>query len=236
MSRFLAHSHAIGTVGPADYMGTMRGGARIQPGDICHIIPRFVGQEWFIASGAERSEYLIALGLAIARTDWKCFCFAIMSNHIHLGLVAGTMRLREWMRPMHTNFAQWINRRRERIGAVFVRGPNVIDVQTDGTARLINYVHRNPVRAGVVNHPGESDWTSYRAYAGTVRRRSWLDVECGLELARCGASSFREWEDGTVISREELELFQVQRRVEPGRPRALSGRTGSGRAEKAKPA
>lgn len=136
----------------------MRGGASIIPGAVCHVIPRFVGQQWFIRSDAERSEYLLALGRYVAQSDWRCFCFAIMSNHIHLGLVEGTMPLRCWLKPMHTHYANWINAREQRIGAVFVRGPNVIDVLPDGASRLINYVHNNPVRAGVAPHATETGW------------------------------------------------------------------------------
>ena len=141
-----------------------------------------------------------------------------MSNHIHLGLIAGTAPLRRWLRPMHTNFAMWINARRKRIGAVFVRGPNVIDVLPDGGARLINYIHRNPVRAGVASDPSASDWTSHRAYVGLSHRPSWLDVDCGLELAQLSTSEYGTWVDSNQVTREELDAYQTIRIREPGRP------------------
>ncbi len=100
-----------------------RGGGSTKAGVIYHIISRFVAKEWFIESAIERRTYLGLLGTAIAATDWTCFSYAVMSSHIHLGLVAGNDTMASWMRPMHTAFANWLNLRRERIGAVFVKGP-----------------------------------------------------------------------------------------------------------------
>ena len=127
-----------------------RGGASIEHGTVQHIIPRFVAKEWFIESALERNVYLSLLSGALENSDWRCFSFAVMSSHIHLGVIAGHETLASWLRPMHTHFAHRMNEQRGRIGAVFVRGPNVVAVQPDGVSRLINYIHNNPVRAGVV--------------------------------------------------------------------------------------
>ena len=136
------------------------------PGGIYHVRPRFVARDFIIDSAVERAAYLMLLARALVKTDWVCFAYAAMSSHVHLALVAGTMPLRAWMRPMHNLFADWINERRQRIGAVFVRGPEVTEVAPNGVSTLINYIHRNPVNAGVVASPEESDWTSHRAYVG----------------------------------------------------------------------
>jgi hypothetical protein len=160
-----------------------RGGALIQPGSVYHLISRFVAKDWFIESAVERRMYLALLGIAISVTDWRLFSYAVMSSHIHLAAVAGSVPLRDWLQPMHTRFANWLNVRRLRIGAVFVRGPNVLDVRPDDVARTISYIHANPVRAQVVSQTSQSDWTSQRAYEGTAYRQTWLDVDCGTKLA-----------------------------------------------------
>ena len=199
-----------------------RGGTAIERGNIYHLISRFVAKEWFIESSVERRGYLALLGPAIERTDWRLFCYAVMSSHIHLGVVAGTTSLASWMRPMHTTFANWVNTRRERIGAVFVRGPNVIDVRPADAAELIRYVHLNPVRAVVVDRASESDWTSHRAYLGSERRPIWLDVDSGLELAG-------------FTSREDFGAWvEHDRDVDPAIVAQLSPKLGRGRRTKKK--
>jgi hypothetical protein len=196
-----------------------RGGGSAQAGVVYHLISRFVAKEWFIESEVERRMYLSLLGTALAETDWTCFSFAVMSSHIHLGLVAGSDRLAAWLRPMHTVYANWLNVRRDRIGAVFVKGPNFITVPPDQCARLVNYIHYNPVRAGVVAHPEDSDWTSHRAYVSAGRTPSWLAVEAGLAL--CGfadGADFQCWASRNPVSRDSLIASGAMPKLGRGRP------------------
>jgi hypothetical protein len=195
---------------------------------VYHLISRFTAKEWFIQSAVERAAYLILLGRSIAWTDWRCFSFALMSSHVHLGVLAGSIPLADWLRPMHTAFAEWINERRERIGGVFVRGPKLIQFQRAGTAQLINYIHHNPVRAGVVSNPLHSNWTSHPAYAGIARRPSWLSIECGVALTGFdSAATLATWIESTTTSRSELEAVRAVPYVGRGRPakdKSLQGR------------
>src|SRR5882762_8704116 len=94
------------------------------PGRVYHLISRFVDRDWFIATESERRVYLELLGRALQTSDWRCLAFAIMSNHIHLAMVAGLQALDRWIRRVHSPFAEWLNQRYDRIGSVFVRGPN----------------------------------------------------------------------------------------------------------------
>lgn len=188
---------------------------------IYHQISRFVGGEWFMESEVERRTYLWLLGRAIAKTDWLCFAFALMSSHIHLALIAGSGRLKDWLAPMHTDFALWINERRGgRIGGVFVKGPEEVEFAASGTQRLISYIHNNPVRAGVVSNPRQSDWTSHRAYLGLGRRPSWLAVERGLELSGFATGADLDaWMENVRIDKAALEEMRVHKRLHRGRPR-----------------
>lgn len=207
-----------------------RGGAGILDGSIYHLISRFVAKEWFIDSARERRMYLALLGTAIAATDWRLFSYAVMSSHIHLGVLAGSVALRDWMRPMHTTFANWMNEQRERIGAVFVRGPNVIHVRAGDVGELVRYIHLNPVRAGVVASPVESDWTSHRAYEGAAYTQPWLDIQAGTQLAGFESpADLARW-CSTPQQRNYSAAALLSPRAGRGRPRARCA------SEKAKPA
>ena len=186
-----------------------------------HLISRFVAKGWFVASDVEREMYLRLLGEALAESDWHCFSYAVMSNHIHLGLVAGEVPLASWLSLAHGPFAIWINERLERIGAVFVRGPTRRGVLPDGAARLIAYIHNNPVRAGVVARASESSWTSQCAYEGSDRVPSWLETDLGLQLS--GFETGRDlaaWVEISEVGRRELELALEAPRPR-GRPASL---------------
>ncbi len=190
-----------------------------EPRAIYHVIPRFVGGEWFIRSSTERELYLKLLGEGLVGSSWRCLAYAVMSSHIHLAMEAGNGKLAEWLREPHAQFAEWINQRDNRHGAVFVRGPNSPRVSPDGVARLIGYVHRNPVRAGLVDDPRDTDWTSHRAYLGQVAAPWWLDIDRGLELAGFASpTAMHTWIHETDIDRRQLRdaLFSKPRRA--GRP------------------
>lgn len=91
------------------------------------------------------------------------------------------------MHPLHTGFGHWLNRVQNRLGPVFAQRFTSVLCDEEHTARLIAYIHNNPVRAGVVRDPADSPWTSHRAYIGEVRAPAWLDVVRGLSL--CGFDS-----------------------------------------------
>jgi REP element-mobilizing transposase RayT len=192
---------------------------KTQPGAVYHFIARFVDSRWLIDSEHERRVYLQLLGEGLAKSDWRCFGYAIMSNHIHLALVAGEMKLASWLREVHRQFAQWTNARRDRIGAVFVRGPAMHWMRPEAAGRLLSYIHYNPVRAGVVGNPGDCDWTSHRTYVGTEEARPWLDTELGLELCgvRDGGELAALFAGAERVCKAELEAARLDRRRR-GRP------------------
>lgn len=196
-----------------------RGGGSVEPNFNYHVISRFVAKEWFIKTELERRTYLSLLGTAILETDWSCLAYAVMSSHIHLLLLSGNDTLAEWMRPMHTAFANWINRERGREGPVFIKGPNVKFVPQDDVARVMNYIHYNPVRAGVVSAPEGSKWTSYRAYLRTERAPTWLDVDRGSSLIGSMTSNeFEAWSRTHQVQRDEMIARGFVPRVTRGRP------------------
>ncbi len=141
-----------------------------------------------MAGRLERSEYLRRAAEASAGTDARILGYALMSSHVHWALVTGEAPWKDFVQPLHTGFAHWLNRRTGRLGPVFAGRPTVVLMDPSRALALLTYIHNNPVRAGVVSKPQRSRWTSHRAYIGAARVPRWLDVEHGLALAGCGAS------------------------------------------------
>jgi hypothetical protein len=167
---------------------------RSRPGTVVHLISRFVDRNWYIGAEAERTRYLELLQRALRESDWRCLGYGVMSNHIHNAAIVGTQPLASWIRRVHSPFADWMNRTHDRIGAIFVRGPKEIETPPERVGALIAYIHNNPVRAGIVPEPSESDWTSHRAYLGHVRAPDWLHVRDGLAMAGIGSpDAFDPW-------------------------------------------
>lgn len=119
--------------------------------------------------------------------DWAMLAYGLMSSHTHLASQVGADPLSQFCKRLHSPLAWWLNRRQNRLGPVFAERPKTVEVEPESVSRLIAYIHNNPVRAGVVEDPSDSDWTSHRAYVGLCEPPPWIDVELGLSL--CGFSS-----------------------------------------------
>jgi hypothetical protein len=186
---------------------------QIAPGSVQHIISRFIDHEFRFDVPDARHEYLRRAPGLLERTQWRAFAFALMSSHVHWAVAASSEPSSAWVKPLHAGFAQWLNASQRRLGPVFADRHRSLSFEGQSFAVLIAYIHNNPVRAGVVSDPAQSDWTSHRAYIGLEPAPSWLDVEHGLWL--CGLST-------SAADRREFHRFVVARSCDP-RCVALSG-------------
>lgn len=168
------------------------------PNVVYHCITRFVDREWFFEDDIERAKYLYYLGKALEHTDWKCIGYALMSNHIHLAMVAGREPMESWSKATHAPFASWMNHRHNRLGPVMAHRPKDFRITAVNVGSVVAYIHNNPVRAGVVRRASQSTWTSHLAYLDEAAAPKCLSVAEGL--ARCGFEDryvFDEWIDRT---------------------------------------
>lgn len=152
-----------------------------------HLIWRFVDHSWFFTDQHERTMYLRLLERALDKSDWRCVAYALMSSHIHLGVVAGAAPLEHWAKSVGSPFARWMNRRHGRLGPVMADRPESIAVASERERHVVSYIHNNPVRAHVVPDARESTWTSHRAFASGS---TLIDVPAALD--RWGFGSYAE--------------------------------------------
>ncbi len=191
------------------------------PGAVHHVISRFVDRDWLFSGGEDRARYLTFLGRVLARSDWRCLAYCLMSNHIHLAMVGGRASLESWAKGVNAPFARWMNARHERLGPIFADRPSVYVVPPHREAELIAYIHNNPVRAGVAARASASTWSSHRAFLGLTRRPDWLHVDEALARAGCDASpaSFDDFVRGardTSLAFPEIQRVRLQVRRQRG--------------------
>jgi hypothetical protein len=159
--------------------------ARLEaPGAVHHLVSRFVNEEYRLDVPGARHEYLRRVPGALKRSDSSPLSYCMMSNHTHWGTRLGVDPSANFVKPLHVGVAGWLNRAEDRLGPVFADRHRSIICDPTHAALLIAYIHNNPVRAGVVRDPADSDWSSHRAYLGLVEAPPWLDVQAGLAI--CG--------------------------------------------------
>ncbi|MBI4625190.1 MAG: transposase, partial [Verrucomicrobia bacterium] len=88
---------------------------------------------------------------ACGRFLWRLHAFMIMRNHFHLAVETPEPNLSLGMKWLQGTWAIRFNRFRGEVGQPFQGRYKAIHVERGGPlARVVDYIHLNPVRAGVV--------------------------------------------------------------------------------------
>jgi putative transposase len=109
----------------------------------------------------ERTLVLQMLGGCRARMGFRVFAFVVMADHVHLLMEPETHGLTGVMREFKSKSGLALNARRGTVGAIWQ--PRFFDFicrkVSDFTGKM-EYIHRNPVTAGMVARPEEWTWSS----------------------------------------------------------------------------
>lgn len=140
-----------------------------------HVTARGTGRMTIYADDADRRQFLSVLGEVAESEDLACHAYCLMPNHYHLVVTTAHPNLSRAFKQVNGGYAQWWNRRHERVGHVFQGRFWSQVVQQDAYFTTVcRYVVLNPVRAGLFASPGDWPWSSYRATVGTVEAPSFL--------------------------------------------------------------
>ena len=142
----------------------------------------------FIALILETSEMW---GLRVA-------AFCLMPNHYHLLVQTPEGNISRCLRHINGVYTQRFNHRHKVDGQLFRGRYKSILVEADSyLLELVRYIHRNPVRAGLTDHPGRYQWSSYKGYLSQNKKWDWLYKDFVLSMfsadPRQGISEYRRF-------------------------------------------
>ena len=137
------------------------------------------GNEIFF-SDRDRYDMCFLLQEGVQMYGHRIHAFCFMRNHIHLLIQIANTPLSKIMHNLGSRYSNKINRRYEKNGHLFQGRYKGILIQ-DGIyfSRLLRYIHRNPVRAGIVDCPENYHWSSHNVYMGRSRI-NWITKDFGL--------------------------------------------------------
>lgn len=128
------------------------------------------------------SKFYCLLQEATDAFNCRIHAFCCMTNHTHLVVQVDTLPLSRIIQNIAQRYTQWINHSKNRTGHVFQGRYQAILVDADAyLLRLVRYVHRNPVRAQLVEDVGKYRWCSHHAYLGK-QKLTWLTAEFVLAM------------------------------------------------------
>jgi REP element-mobilizing transposase RayT len=147
-------------------------------GAFYHLTSRGNGGQAIYYDRRDRERYFELLEETCGRFGWRIHAYCQMTNHYHLFAETPQARLARGMRHLNGVYAQWFNRRHRSRGHLFQARYSAKLVQTEAhLLSSVRYIIQNPVRARVVEHPGEWPWSSYNATAGLAACPRFLTTD-----------------------------------------------------------
>ena len=150
-------------------------------GAIYHVMCRGNRRQDIFEDDEDRKTFLRTLGEAAARCGWRIHAWVSMGNHYHLLIETPQANLVRGMTWLQTTYTVRYNTRHRVVGHLFGQRYKavVVDPEMGGEyfRTLIDYIHLNPVRAGLVHHPENRRCTSREILSellGVKKERSGL--------------------------------------------------------------
>ena len=132
-----------------------------------HVIQRGNNREPAFFHDSDYRQYCDWLAEAAQKCGCRVHAYVLMTNHVHLLVTPGDGEaLPRAMQSLGRLYVRYINRTYRRTGTLWEGRYRACPVDSDEYFfSCCRYIELNPVRAGMVRHPKDYAWSSYRAHA-----------------------------------------------------------------------
>ena len=138
---------------------------------VYHIMIRGINRMTIFNDDADNLNFLHILDFC-ADENFIIMAYCLMGNHLHLLAKDCNDSLQHMMKAIGVRYVAYYNRRYQRTGPLFQGRYKSQPVTTKGYfLRVLRYIHRNPVAAGVVQDMQDYPWSSYIDYFASRKSR-----------------------------------------------------------------
>jgi putative transposase len=141
---------------------------RIQLADLPrHVIARGNNRQATFVTDEDYAFYRECLLDASAKYGCDIHAYVLMTNHVHMLVTPRKAQaLSLLMQSVGRRYVQYVNHTYKRSGTLWEGRHKTSLVATDDYLLVCQrYIELNPVRAGMVEHPADYPWSSYRHHA-----------------------------------------------------------------------
>jgi len=137
------------------------------PGQPLHVIQRGNNRDPIFAADSDYRFYLLCLQEAAEAQGLAIHAYVLMTNHVHLLVTPeAETSLSKTMQSIGRRYVQYFNHVYGRTGTLWEgRYKSTLIDSERYLLTCMRYIELNPVRAAMVEHPGDFPWSSYRANA-----------------------------------------------------------------------
>jgi hypothetical protein len=156
-----------------------------------HVIDRGARRLELFHEDSDFPQFLTFLRYALTQSGALLWAYALMSNHYHLVLYATSEELRACIQRLNRLYSTYHNGKYSLSGHAFDGPYRAFRQDPSVLLRCIAYVFMNPVKAFLVEDPGDYPWSCYRQYLGLPG--SPLEADLGSLISVAGPDPKTAW-------------------------------------------
>jgi len=184
---------------------------------IHHVMLRGVNRQRIFEEDADYESFVDCLSRAKQTSGATLYAYCCMSNHVHLLIREGDEPLAATMKRVEVRYAGWFNRKYRRVGHLFQDRYASRAVNDDGYFLMVlQYIHFNPVAAGLCARPEDYAWSSRRTLglSSSLLLVEELERIVPLTAVLLGEAHHEPPAKGSVLQEDSA---WVDRRIDDGR-------------------
>lgn len=149
------------------------------PNAFYHVMSRGLNRQALFLDDNDFVFFLYLLNQAQEKFRFICHSYCLMTNHYHLFIQTPEPNLSKIMKYLNESYARYfLSKYPDKDGHVFKGRYKRKIVQSDLYSwQLSRYIHLNPVKAGLVEHPHQWQWSSYGAFVGLKPKDKFLNLD-----------------------------------------------------------
>ena len=187
--------------------------------DTYHVMCRGVSRHSIFEDAADYRRYRELLETQANGGPLILFAWCLMDNHVHLVAKATLPELSFAMKSINCSYAQYFNKRHERVGHLFQGRFKSEPIETDESLlQVIRYVHRNPLEAGITQTL-DYRWSSFKEYFGQAH--PICSMKMIMDIAG-GTAAFKSFHAESSSTSEFIEIERRKPRQDDARARAIA--------------
>ena len=145
------------------------------PGAWYHVMNRGRRHESIFSDKHDYSMFIDLLIEASEMWNVNVAAYCLMTTHYHILLQTPDGNISRCMRHLNSIYTQRYNRRHGFDGQLFRgRYKSILACNDSHLLQLVRYIHKNPVKAGLVNDMPDYEWSSYKGYLSYAKKWKWL--------------------------------------------------------------
>ncbi|MDH3348383.1 MAG: transposase [Desulfobulbaceae bacterium] len=180
------------------------------PGAWYHIMNRGRRSENIFEGEEDRKIFIALLREAAGLWNVRISAYCLMNTHYHILAQTPQGNLSRFMRHLNGVYTQRFNRVHGYDGQLFRgRFKSILVEEESYLLELVRYIHRNPLRAGIVEQMDKYAWSSHRGYLSWAKSWDWLYKDFILTMLATDKKRRRQAYLGFMGQEDSDELLGI---------------------------